>query len=168
MGGVEREDVTHSSFRFLGVGVDSLCYPKGIGKGEEKMPKTKSKQHRKVSKRVAKVSQPPPQKALLKCDLCGKEFKNLAGVKGHQAVTHGLKKPPKVGLREKFALIDQRLSIVEGRSKALEMARMQQPLGAGSPSVGQLAEALARWSVGSCGSEQRAFREVMRGFLGLE
>ena len=131
-------------------------------------PKTKTKLHRRVSKRVAKVSQPPPPKVLMKCEMCGKEFKNLAGVKGHQAVTHGLKKPPKVGLREKFALIDQRLSILEGRARSLEMARIQQPLGAGSPAVEELAESLARWSTGTCGPSQRAFRQVMRGFLGLE
>ena len=136
--------------------------------------KSKAKLRRRVPKRVAKVRQSQPQvekqpsPPLLKCKFCGQDFKNLAGVNGHMAVKHGEKRPPKVKMRDKFAIIETRLTTLEGRSRALEMARMQQPLGAGSPAVEELAESLARWSTGTCGPSQRAFRQVMRGFLGLE
>jgi hypothetical protein len=136
--------------------------------------KGKRRARKLVSKRVAKVRQPQPEVekkpplVVLKCKYCGKEVKNLAGLNGHLAVKHGEKKPPKVGLREKFANIDQRISTLTGEVKRLEMARMQQPLGSATPNIEQLAEALARWSTGTCGPSQRAFRQVMRGFLGLE
>jgi hypothetical protein len=121
-------------------------------------------------KRVRRVKvQPPPQKISLKCELCGKAFKNLAGVKGHLAVKHGEKKPRKPLIRDRFALIEHRLSSLEGRANSLDYARMQQPLGPGTPNIDELARALGHW----CGDAQvvihspdrEAFRDALRAFL---
>jgi hypothetical protein len=137
-------------------------------------PKARRKARKLVPKRVAKVKQTQPQVKTeeppveLKCKLCGKGFKNLAGVNGHLAVKHGEKRPPKVLLRDRFALIDTRLTILEGRARGLEIARMQQPLGPGSPPMEELALALTRWVIGPCSPGTRTFRQAMRVFLGLE
>lgn len=57
----------------------------------------------------------------LKCTLCGKEFKNKAGLGGHQAWLHGVKKPT-LGetVRDGLAKLGGRLSVIEGRVKGLE------------------------------------------------
>ena len=57
----------------------------------------------------------------LKCGLCGKEFKNKAGLGGHRVALHGEKKPT-LGetVRDGLAGLSQRLSVIEGRVKGLE------------------------------------------------
>jgi hypothetical protein len=68
----------------------------------------------------------------LKCDLCGKTFKNTSGLGGHKAALHGVRKPkePRLRdlLRDAFAAIEHRFSQLEGRIVALERARLQAPL----------------------------------------
>jgi hypothetical protein len=68
---------------------------------------------------------------MLKCDLCGKEFKNKAGLGGHKAYTHGVAKQSKrilpgrvASLESYLAKMDKSLSElflnIEGRLKKLE------------------------------------------------
>ena len=47
---------------------------------------------------------------------------------GHKSVSHGLKrpKPPRIG--DRLAVLEQRLSVIEGRTKSLEVAKLQQRL----------------------------------------
>jgi hypothetical protein len=78
----------------------------------------------------------------LECDLCGSSFKNKAGLGGHKATVHGYKKPLQPKLRDVLSGLDHRMSVLEGRVRSLEMAKMQQPLGAGTPPVEELFEGL--------------------------
>ena len=66
-----------------------------------------------------------------KCEFCGKEFRNKAGLGGHQAALHGIRKPKAAKLREvisaglaglehHLAGLEHHLAAVEGRVKGLE------------------------------------------------
>lgn len=68
---------------------------------------------------------------MLKCDLCGKEFRNKAGLGGHKAYTHGVAKQSKrilpgrvASLESYLAKMDKSLSElflnIESRLKKLE------------------------------------------------
>ena len=96
----------------------------------------------------------------LRCDLCGREFKNRAGLGGHKAVRHGEKKPPQPKLRDVvrdalvmleqteprlrgmikdgLAMLEQRLSVMEGEARELKAARLEQPFGEGTPHIHEL------------------------------
>lgn len=84
-----------------------------------------------------------------KCTLCGKQFKNKAGLGGHKAAIHGEIKPPqprlKDILRDGLAGLNQRCSVLEGKVKGLEGARLQQPLGAGTPPIEELIHSITAW-----------------------
>jgi hypothetical protein len=84
-----------------------------------------------------------------KCDICGKVLKNSSGLGGHKAAVHGQRRPPQPKLRDlvrdSLARVEHRLSALDGRVVALERVKLQQPLGPGTPPVGDLAEALARY-----------------------
>jgi hypothetical protein len=83
---------------------------------------------------------------MFKCNLCGKEFINKAGLGGHLATVHGMrrdKEPPlRTMVKESFAQLEHRLRSVEGRVGGLERVRLQQPLGPGTPPIEDLFEAI--------------------------
>ncbi len=57
---------------------------------------------------------------MLKCEVCGKELKNKAGLGGHKATLHGEHKPhPLIAIRDAYAALEHRLAILEGRTNAL-------------------------------------------------
>lgn len=68
----------------------------------------------------------------LKCNLCGKTFKDSSGLGGHKAALHGIKKPPqpklKDLLRDGLAELRHHIAGLEGRVVALERAKLQAPL----------------------------------------